>query len=106
MEEAELLFSGESGFLFEKAQYHARKCDYEKAIEYYERSWVNDNRPRYTDALQGIATIYEIIGNKDKAIETYDRMILCIKEEWGYADTDAAVTEIERQRARLIKQQK
>ena len=106
MEEAELLFSGESGFLFEKAQYHARKCDYEKAIEYYERSWVNDNRPRYTDALQGIATIYEIIGNKDKAIETYDRMILCIKEEWGYADTDAAVTEVERQRARLIKQQK
>ena len=33
-------------------------------------------------------------------------MILCIKEEWGYADTDAAVTEVERQRARLIKQQK
>ena len=102
MEDAETIFMEDTGFLFEKAQYLARKCNYERAIEYYERSWVNDKRPRYTDALHGIATIYEIIGNKDKAIETYDRMILCIKEEWGYADTDAAVVEVERNRNRLL----
>ncbi len=102
MEEAELRFPDDKGFLFEKAQYHARKCEYEKAIAYYELSWNSDQRPRYTDALQGIAIIYEILGNKEKALETYDRMIRCIKEEWGYADTDAAVTEVERERNRLL----
>lgn len=104
MEEAEARFRDDKGFLFEKGQYHARKCDYEKAIDYYERSWVNDQRPRYTDALHGMATIYEILGNKAKAIETYDRMIACIKEEWGYADSDAAVIEVERERNRLLNQ--
>ena len=102
MAEAETRFAESNGFLFEKAQYLARKCAYEKAIEYYERSWASDQRPRYTDALHGIAIIYEIMGNKAKAVETYDRMILCIKEEWGYADTDAAVIEVERQRNRLL----
>jgi transcriptional regulator with XRE-family HTH domain len=104
MAEAEYQFQDETGFLFEKAQYLVRKCDYEKAIEYYERSWANDNRPRYTDALHGIATIYEILDNKARAVETYDRMIACIKEEWGYADTDAAVLEVERKRNRLLKE--
>ena len=104
MEEAELRFSEESGFLFEKAQYLARKCDYKNAIVYYERSWSSEKAPRYTDALHGIAIIYEILGNKEKAIETYDRMIRCIKEEWNYSDADAAVIEVERHRTRLLKQ--
>ena len=104
MEEAEIQFRDDKGFLFEKAQYYVRKCAYEKAIEYYELSWNSDQRPRYTDALHGIATIYEILGNKEKAIETYDRMILCIKEEWGYTDTDAAITEVVRERNRLLSQ--
>lgn len=104
MEEAAVRFQDDKGFLFEKAQYHARKCEYEKAIEYYELSWNTDQRPRYTDALQGIAIIYEILGNKEKALETYDRMIRCIKDEWGYADTDAAVTEVERERNRLLRE--
>lgn len=104
MEQAEAHFQEECGFLFEKAQYHARKCDYSKAIEYYERSWANGQRPRYTDALHAIATIYEILGNQEKAIEAYDRMIRCIKEEWNYSDGDAAVLEVERQRTKLLQQ--
>ena len=95
----------DSGFLFETAQYHARKCDYEKALEFYEASWAADEakKPRFTDALHGIATIYEILNQPAKAIETYDRMIACIKEEWGYKDEDAAVTEVERLKKRLQK---
>ena len=102
MEEAEVRFGDDEGFLFEKGQYHARKCEYEKAIAYYNRSWINAPQPRYTDALQGMAIIYEILGNREKAIETYDQMIICIKDEWGYADTDAAVTEVVRERSRLL----
>ena len=97
-------FSSHSGFLFESAQYHARKCEYDKAIEYYEASWAADeeNKPRYTDALDGIATIYTIIGEKGKALEAYDRMIACIKDEWGYKEDDAAVMEVERKKKKLL----
>ena len=102
MEEAEKQFGDHSSFLFEKAQYHARGCEYQRALEYYEKSWELDEKPRFTDALQAIAIIHEILGNTSKAIETYDRMIACIKDEWGYTDEDAAVTEVEREKKRLV----
>ena len=96
-------FSEESGFLFEYAQYHARKCDYEKAIEFYERSWASEsqNKPRFTDALEAIAMIYEILGKNEMAVATYDRLIDCIKNEWGYKDDDAAVIIAERKKKAL-----
>ena len=98
-------FSDHSGFLFESAQFCARKCEYENAIRFYEASWEADqsNKPRYTDALEGIAVIYTIVGERQKAIETYDRMITCIKEEWGYKEDDAAVIEVERKKNNLQK---
>ncbi len=104
MESALRAFSDDSGFLFESGQYYARKCEYEKAIAFYEASWTaeQDKKPRYTDALDGIATVYKILGEKAKAIETYDRMIACIKDEWGYRDEDAAVLEVERQKKKLL----
>ncbi|MBR6727729.1 MAG: helix-turn-helix domain-containing protein [Clostridia bacterium] len=104
MAEALTHFSDHSGFLFESAQYHARKCDYEKAIVFYEASWSAEegNKPRYTDALEGIAVIYTILGEKQKAARVYDRMIDCIKDEWGYKADDAAVTEVERKKKALL----
>lgn len=100
-------FSTDSGFLFEKAQYHARKCEYKKAIEYYEASWASEEnkKPRYTDALEAIAIIYTILGDREKAASTYDRMIECIKYEWGYSDEDAAVLEVKRDKEKLTKQE-
>lgn len=98
MNEALKKFSDEGSFLFESAQYHARRCNYELAIDFYERSWKADEnkKPRYTDALDGMAALYAIMGDKESAIKTYERMIECIKEEWGYKSEDAAVTEVER----------
>ena len=103
MAEAMTEFSANADFLFEYAQYCARKCDYRQAIELYERSFAagENKKPRFTDPLEGIATIYEIRGERERAIEAYDRMIACIKDEWGYKDDDAAVTEVERKRNRL-----
>ncbi len=105
MEAALAEFKDNSGFLFESAQYHAKRCQYEKAIEFYEASWAADaeKKPRFTDALHGIAIIYEILGEREKAIQTYDKMIACIKDEWGYRDEDAAVIEVEREKKRLMK---
>lgn len=91
-------------FLFEAAQYYACKCEYEKAIHFYELSWQNDEqrKPRYTDALEGIAVIYEILGDNQKAAATYDRILDCMKTEWGFSDDDRAVIETERKKSRIL----
>lgn len=96
-------FADDKTFLFEAAQYYAHRCNYQKAIEYYERSWEIDEKPRYTDALHGIAIIYEILGDYDKAAETQKRLLECLKVEWGYSNDDRAVLETEREIARLQK---
>ncbi len=103
MAEAEGKFGSEFGFLFEAAQYHARKGDYRKAIAYYEASWEKDTKqPRYTDALDAICIIYEILGDMKKAAETYDRLIECLTEEWGYGKDDAPVTEAQKRKQALL----
>ena len=103
MANAEKQFGTNCDFVFEYAQYHARKCEYKEAIDCYERAWEMEKKPRFTDALHGIAIIYEILGDTAKAIQTYDRMIACCKDEWGYRDEDAAIIEIERDKKRLMK---
>lgn len=73
--------------LFEAAQYHARKCDYDVAIDYYERAFaVSQRRPRYSDELMGIAEIYRIQGNYRMAAATYDRMVELLTTEWGMTE--------------------
>ena len=107
MEDGFKKFGGNSTFLFEAAQYYARKCDYERALRLYEEWWKAEesNKPRYTDALYGIAKIYGILGDKKKLIATYDRIIDLLKTEWGFADDDRAIIEVEREKklAQMIK---
>lgn len=105
MAESSETFSEDSGFLFEAAQYFARKCEYGKAIAFYEANWIaeEDCKPRFTDALQSMAIIYEIQHDYDKAASTYDRLITCLKEEWGYTDEDAAVRGTEREKQRVLR---
>ncbi len=96
-------FSDNGAYLFEVAQYYAGKADYENAIRFYELSWEKEDgsKPRFTDALEGIATIYVIIGKNEKAIQTYDRIIKCLKEEWDFADDDIRIAEIENKKGQL-----
>lgn len=91
------------GYLFEAAQYYARKCNYDKALELYEHSWKYEKAPRYSDSLQGIATIYKILGDKDRVAETYDRILDCLQEDWGYSKDDKPYVEIEREKALVLK---
>ena len=98
--EAAKEFAENGGFLFEAAQYYARKCEYKKAIEYYELSWGKD--PEFADALHGIAIIYEILGDNIKAAETYERMIVFLKEKWGYSCDDFVIVDLEKEKVRLL----
>ena len=90
--------------LFETAQYYAAKCNYEKAIDCYERAFAADpKRPRFQDALMGIADIYEIMGDYANAAKTYDRIIDLLENEWGLTEeTDSSVTVAKKEKARLL----
>lgn len=97
--------TNDGGYLFEAAQYYARKCDYEKAVELYERSWAAEesDKPRFWDALQGIATIYKIMGRNDDAAKAHDRILECLKNEWGYTKDDKPYIEAMRMKAEALK---
>ncbi len=89
--------------LFEAAQYHAMKCEYEKAVEYYELSFEKTTRrPRFQDELMGIADIYELMGDYRRAAETYDRIIALLENEWGMTE-EAALQHARDEKARLLK---
>ena len=94
----------EDGYLFEVAQYYASKCNYEKAIDCYERAFAADTRrPRFQDALMGISDIYEIMGDNANAVKTYDRILDLLEHEWGLTEeTDSAVTVAKKEKARLL----
>lgn len=88
--------------LFEAAQYYAKKCDYARAIELYERSFENETRrPRFTDELMAIADIHEIMGEYGKAAGTWDRIIELLENEWGFTE-DTGLEHARKEKARLL----
>lgn len=63
-------------------RYASNQC-YQEAIEIYERTHEVAPRPRYVDPLSCIAYLHKSLGNKDKAIETWRRELVLLKEEWN-----------------------
>jgi len=102
MQQALSDFSEEKAILFEAAQYYARKCDYTQAIHYYEASYAaeEDSKPRFTDALEGVAVIYEILGEYEKAVDTRKRILDALKNEWGFKE-ETVIHETEKEIERL-----
>lgn len=97
--EAEKRFPDNGGVLFEIAGYYARTCQYEKSAAYYEKSFALEKKPRYTDALAGMAAICEIQGNKQKAVECYDRILACLEEDYEITEGEPVrLAKIERDR--------
>ena len=103
MEEAMGQFGENAGFLFEAAQYHAKKCEYAEALACYEASYAKaaEHKPRFVDALEGIAKIYEITGDARKAADTWDRILDNLRLEWGLTD-ELSVQDALREKNRLL----
>ena len=104
MEQALREYPDNADLLFEAAQYHARKCEYDRAIELYEASYAAeaDKKPRYSDALQGVAMIHEIRGEYKEAAATQRRILDALKNEWGFTE-ETIVRETEREIERLLR---
>ena len=97
--ELEERFPTDGHAMFELANYHAEQCHYEEAIMYFEKSFALDKRPRYVDALEGMATIYEIQGKYEEAINCCDRMLQTLEEEFAFTEGEPVrVVLVEKQR--------
>lgn len=91
--------------LFELAGFYADACRYDDAIAYYEKSYrAETTKPRYYDALQGEATVYEIQGKYEDAIGCLDRIRQNLTEEWGITE-GAPILEVEKEKQRILSQQ-
>ena len=76
--------------MFLLADLYAETVEYDKAIFFYEKSFDLEKKqgktPLYTDALESIALIYQITGQCDKAIEYYDKVLVVLKEHFGFTE--------------------
>ena len=92
----------EDGCYFEIAQYYSKKGEFLKAIPYYEKSFETTKRkPRFTDELLSIITIYEILGDYKKEVETIERLIECYKTEWNMTE-EVELKDMEKKRLALL----
>lgn len=98
--------SDDGGALFELAGFYADMCEYEKAVEYYTRSFdlevAQKKKPLYTDALWGKAICLEILGRFSEAVEVYDHLLKVVEEEWNFTEGEP-VREIMEEKMRVMK---
>ena len=65
------------------AERETERQNYEKAIAHYEKAMEVQASPKFTDPPQSMAHIYEILGDKEKAMECYKLQLKMMREEWG-----------------------
>jgi tetratricopeptide (TPR) repeat protein len=71
------------------ADRYALDCKYEKAIELNKKAYELQPSPKYTDASECIAHIYEITGEYEKAIKAWEELILVLQNEWHITEGEA-----------------
>ena len=84
------------------AERETERQNYEKAIAHYEKAMEVQASPKFTDAPEAMAHIYEILGEKEKAVECYKLRIKMMREEWGIIAGEE-VDEVNRSMERLLK---
>ena len=60
----------------------AKHARYQEAIEAFEQSMSLAESPRMTDALDSIAQICTMLGDKQGAVHAYERMLQIMKDDW------------------------
>ena len=83
IEETYRLYSHDEGTVFDIAGFYGEICEYEKAIDFYQKSYELQETPRKYDALVGIARTYEIMCRYDEAIGAWEKVKENLENEWG-----------------------
>ncbi len=71
------------------ADRYASDCRYEEAIEYNKMAYALQPSPKYVDAAECIAHIYEIMGDYEKAIQAWEELIRALDIEWKITEGEA-----------------
>ncbi|HBY72333.1 MAG TPA: hypothetical protein DEG06_08835 [Lachnospiraceae bacterium] len=71
------------------ADRYAADCRYQEAIEFNKMAFKLQPSPKYTDAAECIAHIYEIMGEYEKAVEAWEELIRELKTEWNITEGEA-----------------
>ena len=92
---------GEDAWLVQLAlaERENERQNYEKAITHYEKMMEAQESPKFTDAPEAMAHIYEILGDKEKAVDCYKLQLKMMREEWGIIageEVDRATRNMER----------
>ena len=76
---------GSDGWLVQLtlAEKETEEQNYEKALAHYKKAMELQASPKFTDAPEAMAHIYEILGEREKAAECYKLRLQMMKEEWG-----------------------
>ena len=69
--------------LFNIANSFSHNEHYEQAIVYWQMAFDAMEPPRFTDFHESIALCYIRLGNKARAIETYKKEKLLLRDEWN-----------------------
>lgn len=81
----------------------ARFARYEKALEYYEKSFQLQQKPRRIDSLIASWQIHEIQKNYQKALEILDLIITVYEQDYEVFQNDDEVLEYIQEKERLSK---
>jgi len=75
-----------SSVWFVYADHLVKKACYHEALTVFEKSVSLASRPRMTDALDSIAQICMLLGDKEGAVNAYERILLLLKEDWNLVE--------------------
>lgn len=92
-------FADEWIVMFEIAELCVLEGDYNGAIEYIKKARDRQEKPRFADTYEALAQLYEIVGDRESAIEALEGELRVFKEDWGFdkgETADAVRREIER----------
>ncbi len=71
------------------ADRYAANCRYQEAIDLNKRAFELQSSPKYTDAAECIAHIYEIMGEYERAVEAWEELIRVLNTEWNISEGEA-----------------
>jgi len=88
--EIEAEYSDQWVALFDLGSLLAGDGQYEAAIGYFRRSMDLETAPRYVDALEAMAHIYEIQGDRDRAIAIWEEELEILAQDWNTTSGETA----------------
>ena len=90
------MYGNDWRILIEVANRYAYNHKYEDAILIYKKAFEVAPKPRYTDMLASIRYLYKSLGKYAEAIETSNRELQLLKDEWNITKGEL-VEEIKRE---------